>query len=47
LAQCIADGEDGLLDREWLFDEVKGAEFCGADGCFDVAMTGDDHDRGV
>ena len=45
LAQSVANGEHGLLDREGFFDEVERAEFGGAHGGFDVAVTGNHHDR--
>jgi hypothetical protein len=46
LAQGVAHGQNSLLDREWFFDEVKRAELRRAHGSLDVAVTGDDHDRG-
>ena len=40
-------GEERLLERQGLFDEVVGAELGGLDGGLDGAVSGDHDDRGL
>ena len=44
LADRVADGEEGLLEREGLFDEVVGTEFGGTDSGLDRAVARDHDD---
>ena len=42
----VREDDEGAVEREWLFEEVVGAELGGADGGFDGAVAGDDDDFG-
>ena len=39
LLDGVAHEHDNFLERERLFDEIEGAQFCGADGRLDRAVT--------
>src|SRR5690242_18734120 len=48
LLDGVADEDDDAFQGKRLFDEVEGAEFCGADRGLDGAVAGDDDDaRGL
>ena len=44
LAEGVLDGQDDLVEREGLFQEVEGPELGRLDGRLDRAVAGDDHD---
>ena len=44
LAERVLDGQDDLLQRERLFEEIERAELGGRDGRLDGPVAGDDHD---